>query len=349
MSLQDADGVDRRHAPRLKLTLELRLLSPGGALRAYSADISSTGLFAETVDLLPVGMEVEVELSLPDPPDCQPVQARGTVVRHVTVAECRSRGVPPGLGIRFDELTVGGESLEAFVEERLEQLREEPPAPRPVPLSSSRRGPPESAPRRERVTPPRRESRALPPETPAPPEPSAPEAPERSTRRFAVQVPLRWGEGKELTREALLFDLSSAGAFVETRRPAGPGALVRLWFELPLVGRPKVIDVAAKVSRVGAGDRGRSPGMGVVFKGPESELRNIHLFVTGRLQHEAALESALRRQQKDESLESAVPLDPAADPFKWGRVFQLVGRLGVFSVGLILLIFLLLLVLGASR
>lgn len=73
---------------------------PFGLRRCVARDISSSGLFIETWDELPVGSEVRVTFSLPD--GSWEMTAR-CVVRHVV--ELRTGDEPlRGVGVSFEEI-----------------------------------------------------------------------------------------------------------------------------------------------------------------------------------------------------------------------------------------------------
>ena len=116
MNAPEAPSGDQRCAARLRFTLQVTLTSPEDSLSAYSVDISSTGIFVETVEHIPVGNVVNVEFSVPGHHGRNSVVAVGRVVRRVTAADCQARGVPPGLGIHFEGLVLGEENLRAFIE-----------------------------------------------------------------------------------------------------------------------------------------------------------------------------------------------------------------------------------------
>lgn len=77
-------------------------------------DLAQGGLFLRTALPMTPGVDVRVTLQLPGH---HPVVADGQVVRYVAPAQ----GDRPGLGVRFDRLTSGDESLAEFLGLTLEK------------------------------------------------------------------------------------------------------------------------------------------------------------------------------------------------------------------------------------
>jgi len=73
-----------------------------------TVDIGRGGLFLRTALPMAPGVEVKVTLKLPG---LEPVIAQGQVVRRVSP----QAGDRPGLGVRFDQVHVGDESLRDFL------------------------------------------------------------------------------------------------------------------------------------------------------------------------------------------------------------------------------------------
>jgi uncharacterized protein (TIGR02266 family) len=71
-------------------------------------DLGRGGLFLRTALPMTPGVEVRVTIELPGH---QPVVAEGQIVHRVAPAQ----GDRPGLGVRFDRLSSGDESLAAFL------------------------------------------------------------------------------------------------------------------------------------------------------------------------------------------------------------------------------------------
>jgi uncharacterized protein (TIGR02266 family) len=86
-----------------------------------TVDLGRGGLFLRTALPMTPGVEVRVTLKLPGH---SAVVADGQVVRRVAPAQ----GDRPGLGVRFDHLTSGDESLSAFLGVTLDVVDEEPAA-----------------------------------------------------------------------------------------------------------------------------------------------------------------------------------------------------------------------------
>lgn len=73
-----------------------------------TVDIGRGGLFLRTALPMAPGVDVKVTLKLPG---LEPVVAEGQVVRRVSP----QAGDRPGLGVRFDQVCVGDESLRDFL------------------------------------------------------------------------------------------------------------------------------------------------------------------------------------------------------------------------------------------
>jgi uncharacterized protein (TIGR02266 family) len=84
-----------------------------------TVDIGRGGLFLRTALPMAPGVAVKVTLKLPG---LDPVIAEGQVVRRVSP----QAGDRPGLGVRFDEVCVGDESLRDFL--GLTLLKDDEPA-----------------------------------------------------------------------------------------------------------------------------------------------------------------------------------------------------------------------------
>lgn len=105
MSPRDYESGRRAHE-RVRLPLEVAYRSTGSFLVSYSVDLSRGGLFVQTDAPLPVGSELDLQLSIPGVPDT--VSLRGRVV---WVQDKAAPGKPEGMGIQFQH-----------VEERLASL-----------------------------------------------------------------------------------------------------------------------------------------------------------------------------------------------------------------------------------
>ena len=84
-------------------------------------DLGRGGLFLRTALPMTPGVEVRVTIELPGH---KPVIADGQVVHRIAPAH----GDRPGLGVRFDHLTSGDDSLSAFLGVTLAVKEEEPAA-----------------------------------------------------------------------------------------------------------------------------------------------------------------------------------------------------------------------------
>jgi uncharacterized protein (TIGR02266 family) len=103
----------RRSAQRVKIEVEVGLVSESMFYAGLSLDISTGGLFVATYNVHPVGTQVSIMLSLPDG---HAVSANGVVC---WVREPASGDVTPGMGIAFLTLTASElAAVEAFCRSR---------------------------------------------------------------------------------------------------------------------------------------------------------------------------------------------------------------------------------------
>ncbi|MEM9194148.1 MAG: TIGR02266 family protein [Myxococcota bacterium] len=97
-----ADGAERRRSPRVCLEADVNFAGHDNFFTGFSQDISEGGLFVATYQLQPIGTRVEIDFTLPDDTEIHATcevrwvrDPRGEV----------ERDVPPGMGLRFIELS----------------------------------------------------------------------------------------------------------------------------------------------------------------------------------------------------------------------------------------------------
>jgi uncharacterized protein (TIGR02266 family) len=106
---------NRRRAARYSVDLDVTMSSDHNFYAGFAENISSGGLFVATYVQRPKGDRMEIKLNLPGCPE--PICAVGEV-RWVRVFSERSN-VPPGLGIRFIELSAADQAaIERFLKDR---------------------------------------------------------------------------------------------------------------------------------------------------------------------------------------------------------------------------------------
>jgi Tfp pilus assembly protein PilZ len=113
---------ERRQAPRVPLTVKVQLFFRGSEIQAYSTDISTTGIFVETPNPLPVGSVVLLGFTLAAGTR-KTIQAEGRVVQVRTAEAATAQGVLPGMGIMFQGFLFGKADLAGELSNRLETLR----------------------------------------------------------------------------------------------------------------------------------------------------------------------------------------------------------------------------------
>jgi uncharacterized protein (TIGR02266 family) len=94
----DADD-DRRRARRAGVTVRIAYATVDEMFSEFTRDINEGGLFIETEKPHPPGTEVSMQFHLPGSNE-----VLSTVGRVVRVSS-GDVGMPPGMGIEFDELT----------------------------------------------------------------------------------------------------------------------------------------------------------------------------------------------------------------------------------------------------
>jgi len=103
ISLNTEEGAihasDRRRAERASVTVRIDYATVDEIFSEFTRDINDGGLFIETEKPHQAGTEVSMQFHLPGSEEV--IHTIGRVVRVSSGAE----GMPPGMGIEFDELT----------------------------------------------------------------------------------------------------------------------------------------------------------------------------------------------------------------------------------------------------
>ena len=128
---------ERRLAERLLYGGKIVVTWAEGTFQAHSADLSQTGVFIETSNLLPVGTSVRLKFKVSGAAQRHSVTAEGRVARQMTTDEAAAQGLSPGLGIRFEWVPAGDMALFHFISDRLRVIR----APRPSVVERARKHP----------------------------------------------------------------------------------------------------------------------------------------------------------------------------------------------------------------
>lgn len=97
----DAAPAKKRQSPRVKMQAAVDFQSDNNFFNGFSANISDGGLFVATINLLPLGTEVDLNFTLPSG---QRVEAKG-VVRWVREVNDNLPDAFPGLGVQFAGLS----------------------------------------------------------------------------------------------------------------------------------------------------------------------------------------------------------------------------------------------------
>lgn len=105
----------KRHSPRVRMQAQVDIHSDNNFFNGFSANISDGGLFVATVDLLPLGTEVDLSFTLPSG---EKVDAKG-VVRWVREVNDQLPDSFPGLGVQFASLSPDAQNaINEFLAER---------------------------------------------------------------------------------------------------------------------------------------------------------------------------------------------------------------------------------------
>lgn len=105
----------QRHSQRVQMQAQVDLSSDNNFFNGFSSNISDGGLFVATVNLLPIGTDIDLTFTLPSG---QKVTAHGQV-RWVRVVDDRHPESFPGLGIQFTRLDAEAQdAINEFVASR---------------------------------------------------------------------------------------------------------------------------------------------------------------------------------------------------------------------------------------
>jgi uncharacterized protein (TIGR02266 family) len=111
----DVTQAAPRYSPRVKMQASVDLSSDNNFFNGFSSNISDGGLFVATVNLLPIGTEIDLTFSLPTG---EKVAAHG-LVRWVREVNDNLPDAFPGLGIQFTRLDDSAQAaIDQFVAER---------------------------------------------------------------------------------------------------------------------------------------------------------------------------------------------------------------------------------------
>lgn len=100
MAASPAAKKPARQSPRVKMQAAVDFHSDDNFFNGFSANISDGGLFVATVNLVPLGTEVDLSFSLPSG---ERIEARG-VVRWVREVNDQLPDAFPGIGVQFSAL-----------------------------------------------------------------------------------------------------------------------------------------------------------------------------------------------------------------------------------------------------
>lgn len=116
MSTSAAMNIDQRRSERWRYTLGLILSWGGGKKNAHTMDISMSGAFVETDQVLSPGTAVKLQFQVLAKGSMVEVQVKGRVARKVTQDTVDSAHPRPGLGVQFQEFASGEQALEGALQ-----------------------------------------------------------------------------------------------------------------------------------------------------------------------------------------------------------------------------------------
>lgn len=110
-----ASKATKRQRPRVRMQAAVDVQSDDNFFNGFSSNISDGGLFVATVNLVPLGTEVDLSFTLPSGAR---IETKG-VVRWVREVNDKLPEAFPGLGVQFKELDPAAlQAIEAFLAER---------------------------------------------------------------------------------------------------------------------------------------------------------------------------------------------------------------------------------------
>lgn len=105
----------RRQSPRVRMQAAIDLSSDDNFFNGFSSNISDGGLFVATVNLLPLGTDVDLAFTLPSG---ERIEAKGTV-QWVREVNDKLPDAFPGMGVAFKDLSAQAqEAINGFVAQR---------------------------------------------------------------------------------------------------------------------------------------------------------------------------------------------------------------------------------------
>ena len=94
--------VERRREPRTPVNIRIDYQTIDAFFSEFASNINQGGLYIKTTRPLPPGTRLTLQFLIPNRP--APIQVEGEVV---WVNERTTKGINPGMGIRFEDLDPG--------------------------------------------------------------------------------------------------------------------------------------------------------------------------------------------------------------------------------------------------
>ena len=210
--------MDRRRSRRWPRQLDVRFWKhgeEGDATRAISTNVSKTGLFVRTNQVLPSGARLRLEISCAG----RTFVSEGIVMRALRSPPHLQAAFPSGMGVRFlrieellEDLLPG---INLLAEERIPGGAQTPPPSPPITQTT------QSATSAYSSGVMNNPARAM---APTPP-PQRPITPSPEPIRNSVVFPLRFRDREQFQR-AFARDIQTGGLFISTQHPPPMDAVV---------------------------------------------------------------------------------------------------------------------------
>jgi len=215
----------------VKIVLPVRFSAGTHAIQTTTSEMGTTGVFVRTLQILPVGMRVELLLQLPNE---HPLDLRAVVRKGAK----KERGFWAAFVDLAPEALQRIERAIAAVTPAAEQKSPEPSQPSEPPQAAAAPAAAEEASQQRRVFP-----------------------------RHAAQFQVDWAPIGEL-RTSYSVNVSSGGVFLQTNDPPQLGATLLMTIDLPGATAPVGVQgfVVQRTTREDArASPGRVPGVGIQF------------------------------------------------------------------------------------
>ncbi|MBL8957899.1 MAG: TIGR02266 family protein [Myxococcaceae bacterium] len=110
-----APPAQRRTAQRVSLCAEISLGSDSNFFTGFTNDVSEGGVFVATINVMPIGTQIDISFQLPGGPK---IEGKGEV-RWVREFDDRNPEVFPGMGVQFTDIPLPSvQAIHSFTQQR---------------------------------------------------------------------------------------------------------------------------------------------------------------------------------------------------------------------------------------